>query len=48
MTFDYVVRPGPATSANALRLLAAMGLGEDLPVPPTRLVIPEHGGARGV
>ena len=27
MTFDYVLRPGPATSANALRLLAMVGLG---------------------
>jgi hypothetical protein len=27
MTFDYVLRPGPATSANALALVRMMGLG---------------------
>jgi DNA mismatch repair ATPase MutS len=27
MSFDYVLRPGPATSANALRLVEMMGLG---------------------
>jgi len=27
MTFDYRLRPGPATTTNALRLLAAVGLG---------------------
>ena len=27
MTFDYRLRPGPATSANALRLVEMMGLG---------------------
>jgi hypothetical protein len=27
MAFDYVARPGPATGANALALLAALGLG---------------------
>jgi DNA mismatch repair ATPase MutS len=26
MTFDYVLRPGPATTTNALRILEAMGL----------------------
>ena len=26
MTFDYRLRPGPATSTNALRLLESMGL----------------------
>ena len=30
MTFDYHLRPGLATSANALKLLAMIGLGEDL------------------
>ena len=29
MTFDYTLRPGLATSANALKLLAMIGLGED-------------------
>lgn len=29
MTFDYRLRPGLATSANALKLLAMIGLGED-------------------
>ena len=28
MTFDYVLRPGPATTTNALALLAAVGLDE--------------------
>jgi DNA mismatch repair ATPase MutS len=28
MTFDYVLRPGLATSANALKLLELVGLGE--------------------
>ena len=28
MTFDYKLRPGLATSANALKLLAMIGLGE--------------------
>ena len=27
MTFDYRLRPGLATSANALKLLAMIGLG---------------------
>ena len=27
MTFDYLLRPGPATSANALRLVEMVGLG---------------------
>ena len=27
MTFDYVLRPGLATSTNALRLLEMIGLG---------------------
>jgi len=26
MTFDYVMRPGPATTTNALRILEALGL----------------------
>lgn len=26
MTFDYVIRPGPATTTNALRILEALGL----------------------
>jgi len=26
MTFDYVLRPGPATTTNALRILEALGL----------------------
>jgi hypothetical protein len=30
MTFDYQLRPGLATSANALKLLAMIGLGEGL------------------
>jgi hypothetical protein len=30
MTFDYRLRPGLATSANALKLLAMIGLGEDV------------------
>jgi len=29
MTFDYQLRPGLATSANALKLLAMIGLGDD-------------------
>jgi DNA mismatch repair ATPase MutS len=29
MTFDYVARPGLATTTNALRLLEAVGLGEE-------------------
>jgi DNA mismatch repair ATPase MutS len=29
MTFDYRLRPGLATSANALKLLAMIGLGDD-------------------
>jgi DNA mismatch repair ATPase MutS len=29
MRFDYRLRPGPATSSNALALLRIMGLGED-------------------
>jgi DNA mismatch repair ATPase MutS len=29
MTFDYQLRPGLATSANALKLLAMIGLGEE-------------------
>jgi len=29
MTFDYLLRPGLATSANALKLLAMIGLGDD-------------------
>jgi len=33
MTFDYELRPGLATSANALKLLAMIGLGDELPVP---------------
>jgi hypothetical protein len=28
MTFDYRARPGLATTTNALRLLEAVGLGE--------------------
>jgi hypothetical protein len=28
LTFDHLLRPGPATSRNALRLLEAVGLGE--------------------
>jgi hypothetical protein len=28
MTFDYVARPGLATTTNALRLLEAVGLGD--------------------
>jgi MutS domain V len=31
MTFDYRLRPGPATSTNALRLMQAMGLIDDVP-----------------
>jgi hypothetical protein len=27
MSFDYLLRPGPATTTNALRLLEAVGLG---------------------
>jgi hypothetical protein len=33
MTFDYRLRPGLATSTNALRLLALVGLGDDAPDP---------------
>ena len=33
MTFDYLLRPGLATSTNALKLLALVGLGEGLEVP---------------
>jgi len=29
MTFDYTLRPGLATSANALKLLAMIGLGDE-------------------
>jgi DNA mismatch repair ATPase MutS len=29
MTFDYVARPGLATTTNALRLLEAVGLGDE-------------------
>jgi len=29
--FDYQLRPGPATSRNALRLLEAVGLGRAAP-----------------
>ena len=29
MTFDYRLRPGLATSANALKLLAMIGLGDE-------------------
>ena len=35
MTFDYLLREGVATSTNALRLMAAMGLPAD-PKPPSR------------
>jgi hypothetical protein len=28
MTFDYLLRPGLATSTNALKLLALVGLGD--------------------
>lgn len=36
LSFDYRLRPGIATSTNALRLLALMGLGDDPEaVPPT-------------
>lgn len=31
MSFDYRLRPGLATSTNALRLLALVGLGEPKP-----------------
>ncbi len=34
MTFDYVARPGPATTANALALLALLGLGPPGERPP--------------
>ena len=29
MSFDYQLRPGLATSANALKLLAMIGLGDE-------------------
>jgi hypothetical protein len=32
MTFDYILRPGMATTTNALKLLEIVGLGEnDMP-----------------
>ena len=34
MTFDYRLRPGLATSANALKLLAMIGLGDEPPAAP--------------
>lgn len=34
MSFDYRLRPGPATTTNALRLLAAVGLGSVHPGDP--------------
>ena len=34
MTFDYKLRPGLATSANALKLLAMIGLGDEADSPP--------------
>ena len=34
MTFDYRLRPGLATSANALKLLAMIGLGDESEAPP--------------
>ena len=34
MTFDYRLRPGLATSTNALKLLALVGLGDAAPNPP--------------
>ena len=34
MTFDYRLRPGAATSVNALRLMALIGLGEHQPGAP--------------
>lgn len=33
MTFDYKLRPGVATSTNALKWLEIVGLGEDLSSP---------------
>ena len=35
MSFDYKLRPGIATSTNALRLLELMGVGRPDPAPPT-------------